>query len=209
MTDYSIMPGYVYRSQPAHHDDRGLTDQAQDEVYQLARDLAEKNGYTNIIDIGCGSGYKLIKYFDQYTTVGIETEPCVSDLRQRYPNKLWHDSGQPEESFNLLNHAADLIICSDVIEHIKDPNQLINYIKTFDFKLLVLSTPDRQVLRDSFPQDYGWAAWQGPPRNLSHVREWTHGEFTDYISPHFNIVTSQHCSQQIECMVFVCEPLPC
>lgn len=43
----------------------------------------------------------------------------------------------------------DLIICSDVIEHIEDPDILLNYIKSFAGKetYIIISTPERDILR--------------------------------------------------------------
>lgn len=199
------MEGYSIRENPGHHDDRSLTDQAQDEVYQFAKEFLNINNFNNIVDIGCGSGFKLIKYFNNHNTIGIETEPCLSQLKITYPNKIWIESGKPEESFSDISYDTDIIICSDVIEHIKDPDQLLKYINTFNYKYLIISTPDRKILRDKFPETYGENSWYGPPKNGSHVREWTFDEFNEYLKLNFSEVKGFHCKKQIECMFFLCQ----
>jgi len=204
MKTYGIMDNYKIRENPGHHDDRSLTDQAQDEVYRFAKDFLNNNKFNNVIDIGCGSGFKLIKYFNDNNTIGIETEPCLSQLKASYPNKIWIENGEPEESFSSFTYDTDLIICVDVIEHIKDPDQLIKYINSFNYKYLIISTPDRKILRDKFPDIYGESSWNGPPKNGSHVREWAFDEFCGYLKSNFSQVKGHHCEKQIECMFFVC-----
>jgi len=194
------MDGYTHNLKPFHFDDSGYTDQSQDEVYSFAHKLLLKNGWSSIVDIGCGSGFKLIKYFDRFETVGVETEPCISHLRKRYPNKIWVDSGEAERSFSTFQKNTDLVICSDVIEHIIDPDRLIAYIKSFTFKQLVISTPDRKMLKDHINE----AAWYGPPINMCHVREWSFEEFNSYLNGHFKNVSGYHCKTQFECMFFTC-----
>ena len=40
-----------------------------------------------VIDVGCGSGWKLVNYLSkEFTTIGIETEPALSFLRRTYPD---------------------------------------------------------------------------------------------------------------------------
>lgn len=203
--NYCIMEKYISRENPLHFDDRFCTDEAQNEVYEFAKKFLNEKNFNTVVDIGCGSGFKLIKYFNENNTIGIETEPCLSQLKEKYPSKTWINSGIPEESFSNFTQNTDIIICSDVIEHIKNPNELINYIKSFKYKYVIISTPDRKILRHSFPEYYGEVSWWGPPKNPNHVREWTFDEFDKYLKLHFKNVQGFHCSKQIECMFFVCE----
>lgn len=58
------------------------------------------------IDVGCGSGWKLVKYLsEEFHTIGIETEPALSFLRKTYPEQVLdfsygtiqerHNNGKP------------------------------------------------------------------------------------------------------------------
>ena len=173
---YHIKRGYTHRKSVPHFDDTALTDEYQKEVYELARLYADKYNYTNILDIGCGSGYKLLHQFPDSNTIGAEVKPTYDFLIKTYPHRKWADIMQP----GSLPAQTDIIICADVIEHIIDPDQLINTIKAIDFKLLFISTPERILTTGKYHY--------GPAYNECHVREWSAAEFHAYISEHFNVL---------------------
>jgi SAM-dependent methyltransferase len=180
--NYFIKQGYIARTSYHHHDDREFEDGSQNEVYEAAYDVTIKNNLTSIADIGCGSGYKLIKYFNAYNTIGYEIEPTLGFLRNKYPDKSWKESmlSSWPDAINV-----DLIICSDVVEHLVDPDDLLNFINRFNFKYLVISTPDRDKL-PSIQQTQ--QSQTGPPVNSAHIREWSFDEFHQYIAEFFEIV---------------------
>ena len=165
-----------------------------------ANELMKKKGFNKVIDIGCGSGYKLIKYLGKYETIGYETEPCISFLRKTYPTNKWINSGEPSSSFNNDNDkTCDLIMSSDVIEHIIDPDELINYMKSFSCNYFLISTPCLEVLIKHF----GRKRYE-QPQNKAHVREWTFDEFKMYLNKHFTVLESYLGKKQIECQWHLC-----
>ena len=173
MDKYCKSLQYQTRIKNNHFDDsENHNDKWQKEVYVYANEIMKKNNFKKIIDIGCGSGYKLIKYLSEFETVGYETEPCITFLREKYPNNKWINSGNPSESFNNFDDKnCDLIMSSDVIEHIVDPDELIKYMKSFSCKYFLISTPCLEVLINNFGRKRF-----DPPVNKAHVREWTFNE---------------------------------
>jgi len=79
--------------------------------------------------------------------------------------------------------ACGLLICADVIDHILDPDRLLDYIDTVPAERIILSTPDRSLM-------YGHRqrGWWGPPHNPWHIREWSFSEFAGYVSARFRII---------------------
>jgi 2-polyprenyl-3-methyl-5-hydroxy-6-metoxy-1,4-benzoquinol methylase len=168
-------------------------DRYQINVYKLAKKVAESEPIKKVADIGCGSGLKLKMYFDNYNIVGYEIESNVLWLRTKYPDNLWIIS-----DFNSTPDKADLVICADVIEHVDNPDELLNFIVKMNPEHIVISTPDRDQLRDKRGRPY-----TGPPNNKHHVREWSFDEFTSYISFYFDIKIhdkiEKECAQVIYC----------
>lgn len=170
--NYFIKDGYQHRLDNKYFDDTANTDGWQKEVYIFAKDVAKKNNFKRIVDIGTGSAYKLLSNFEEFETLGIDVTPTVNWLRKTYPDRNWSDSFEPITGY-------DLLIASDVIEHIPDPDTLLDLIEKSKPKLIVLSTPDRDLLERT-PD--------GPPKNRAHVREWTTPEFYNYINSRFDVL---------------------
>ena len=113
---------------------------------------------------------------NEFNTIGIETEPCYTYLKINYPDRKWLLSGEMEKSFISLYEIknSDVVICSDVIEDIVNPDILVDYLIS---------------LKSKFKEYYGVSLY-GPPNNKCHVREWTMTEFKEYINKKFNILSS-------------------
>lgn len=174
--NYFIKEEYIHRNFYHQFDDTGFTDQYQDAVYKRAKEEFIKNKFNTILDIGCGSGFKLIKYFNDHDTTGLEVEQNLYFLNNKYPNKKWEKSDFSKK----IDKNFDLVICSDVIEHLLNPDELLKFIYEINFNTCVLSTPDREAL-------YG-VNCLGPPENPYHIREWNMQELKQYLENNFKIV---------------------
>lgn len=189
MKTYCIRDGYIHATSIRHFDDRVNEDRWQDEVYKIAKRMLTERDLKSVLDIGTGSGFKLMKYFKDYKTTGMELEPCLSFLKDKYPDRVWLHS-----DFNTpqVYGDHDLIICSDVIEHLEDPDDLMNFLSSLNWKILVLSTPDREYLGQLNSERE-----KGPPWNPCHYREWTKDELIEYLSKHMNVIESTHAGSRV------------
>lgn len=173
---FEIKRGYKHRNNILHYDDINKKEDWQKEVYEFASGYFMQNNFESILDIGCGSAYKLIKHFGAYEFKGVEIEPTLSKLKTTYPQYKWLDINE------IKNISVDLIICADVIEHVKNPEEFLNFIiSNTKFKAIIISTPDRDILHSRFSY--------GPTKNLCHFREWNLKEFKKFMSIFFNVET--------------------
>jgi len=156
-----------------------------------------KNSLSVVIDFGCGSGFKLITYLGCYNTIGYEVESNILSLNNKYPSRNWKKS-----DFSECLVQSDVIICSDVIEHMINPDDLMNYFCKQKFEYLILSTPERDlVYAKTDPENYG------PPRNKAHQREWNKQEFYRYVSKYFNIVEHKITNIEQSTQMVVCKKI--
>jgi len=183
---YCLPEGYVERIGAPQSYDAGGDDTWQREVYETALALARVFGLRNVVDFGCGSGFKLVKNFSgpEFETIGIDLEPAVLLLRQRYPYCDWRVEDDYRQLPLTALSGADLVICSDVIEHIDEPDKLLGRLKLAHHAWFVISTPDRKLL-ERYPK---WGVKMGPPANGCHVREWSFEEFRQYMDGHFEVL---------------------
>lgn len=196
LNNYCISQFYRARTQYHHYDDIA-EDKWQMEVYLHALGLMKKNNFKTIVDIGCGSAYKLVTYFKGYETIGLELPINVEKLKAKYPDKEWRIS----DFSTKPDIITDVVICSDVIEHLVDPDQLLEFIKDIKYKYLVISTPDKNLLYRPWRKGY----W-GPPINEAHIREWNYKEFAKYMSMHFDVIDHRVTNLAQGTQMMICEP---
>jgi 2-polyprenyl-3-methyl-5-hydroxy-6-metoxy-1,4-benzoquinol methylase len=189
---FSIRPGYHHAGNVEFFDDTINKDEWQKGVYELAVRLAGKLDKPLVLDVGCGSAYKLVHMLGQYEISGIEVEPTYLWLRNQYPQHKWFLFDETNPS----SLKAGIVICSDVIEHIEDPDTLLDFLADIDFTYLVLSTPERDTKLGK--NDYG------PPENLAHYREWNQYEFKDYVRNWFNIEEQKILNDKSITQVLIC-----
>jgi len=190
---YEIKAAYYHRRHPKYCDATSRKDEYQKEVYEYALKFSEEKQLKTVLDYGCGSAYKLLKYFKNYEFAGVDIEPTLSWLRKNYPENKWLS---PDELIKNKRN-FEFIICADVIEHISDPNQLIDYLKKLDSKFMVISTPDRDLTDNKYSQI-------GPPLNLAHCREWSFEEFENYISKNFRILDHRIINKEQRTQLILC-----
>jgi methyltransferase family protein len=177
---YKIKAGYVTRAEPAYTvdtDDGGF----QPHVYELAATLGRLAGSHRVIDVGCGKAVKLVKNFHpRCDIVGVDYGENLEVAAALYPFGTWVRADLESDPWQWMQHLGEywrgsVVICSDVIEHLKDPRPMLSGLRVLmDFADVgVLSTPERVLC-------YG-KAHNGPPPNPSHVREWTRVELLELL----------------------------
>ncbi|MEM6460183.1 MAG: class I SAM-dependent methyltransferase, partial [Planctomycetota bacterium] len=142
MGDYFIKDGYEHRTVNATLEEAAgdywtpfrlsLSRHAQFAVYDLAGDIVRREQLTSVIDVGCGLGHKLdelIRPLPSLTSlVGVDQPTCVERSRELFPgiDFVAADFERPAES-GL--GPADLVMSVDVIEHMLDPDLLLDFIR--------------------------------------------------------------------------------
>ncbi len=158
-------------------------------VYRLAAERARMLSPGLVMDIGCGSGDKLVEFFRTAPSrvVGVDQDSAISLAKSRFTGIEWLSGDLDSEQFwtVLTAYRPDLVICSDVIEHLIDPLGLLRRLRTLTGSgLLILSTPDRSRCS---------ANSLGPPGNPRHIREWTADELSRLVeATGFTIVAKHH-----------------
>ncbi len=145
-------------------------------TYLISRKLVKKFNLKSVLDIGCRDANKLMKLIypicnDVY---GIDKEEYFVELcRKKYKvqNFFVDDVESPRSQ---LNRNFDLIICSDITEHLNNPDNLLNYVKKYanNKSVIVFSTPERDLR-------YGKNC--NTPLLDGHIREWNSKEFKTYL----------------------------
>lgn len=168
---------YQSRDVPAYFSDIAAFESDivyQPEIYPVAELLAKGTGRSRIIDVGCGIGRKLAGCSTR-RRVGIDRGVNLDYARANFGDAAeWIETdlenALPEHLLRQIDE-HDVVICSDVIEHLSDPFPLIASLRQCFMQgaLIITSTPDRDLVRG--------VDHRGPPDNPAHVREWNIAEY--------------------------------
>lgn len=151
-------------------------------MYEYASKLAKTKKYGRILDVGCGTGRRIAKYFSDCITIGYDVERIVEYANQYYPTRIWRVCDDfatpPIEEF-------DLVVCINLIHHLPDPNKLMHWLAAVKCKKIIISTCDREVFeRQRMRIDLG------PPMSQYNFREWSFSELENYVKRWF--VVEEH-----------------
>ncbi len=67
---YGIRRGYLYRKTVLLFSDEGNADEYQKEVYAFARSFYDEKELNGVLDVGCGSAFKLLANFQNVPKAG-------------------------------------------------------------------------------------------------------------------------------------------
>jgi SAM-dependent methyltransferase len=133
--------------------------------------------FDSVLDVGCGQGSLLEELrleFPQIKPNGIDISKAAVELaRKRVPDgRFW----ALDIARIALEEKFDLVICSEVLEHIPDDKAVLKNLIKMVNKYLVISSPQGFMRR--FEQDVG------------HVRNYAPGELVQKLkNAGFNIIT--------------------
>lgn len=168
---------YVPRLEMNYFDDKFSLHESiifQPEIYPVVESLLQTTGRQRIVDVGCGVGKKLAEAAAGQK-IGIDFGSNLTHCRSAYPDAatwLEVDLSVPvPDDITAQIGSGDVVVCSDVVEHIPDPRPLLAFLRCCfeQGALVVTSTPERVLVRG--------ADHMGPPPNTAHVREWSIHEY--------------------------------
>jgi len=195
------------KSRPfSYHGSESVSSVYQVEVYKFAKKLIKSHSLKSVLDLGCGLGLKLKAFVAPVCNniVGIDRRKAIEFCQKEHSFGRWYVD-DIENSRLKLKKKFELIISADVIEHLVDPDHLLNYIKRHADKdtLIIISTPEREKLARlgawyrlylslkealSIKKIVYWLKEVmrvkkniGPPEDKAHVREWSFAEFESYL----------------------------
>lgn len=172
---HCIRAGYRHRYTPPTTEGPNQ-DQLHKAVYRTAQSLAQERGVKSVVDIACGSAYKLRVNFKAYDRRGLDSEGKVAALKRRYPNERWDVA----TTASIAGITEELVLCVNVLEKLTWPDQLMALLANSSARYFAFATPDRDILRG--------VSDMGPPRNPAHCREWNMLEFKQFVDQWFAVV---------------------
>lgn len=128
-------------------------------VLEVIKDLA----FDSVLDVGCGTGTLLEDVRDRHPHValfGSDFSPLATEITAR--NLPGAETAVLDLVEGPLPRRFDLVLCTDVVEHIEDDQTAINSIAAMTGKYALISTLQGRM--------------RPVEKNVGHVRNYAYGE---------------------------------
>jgi SAM-dependent methyltransferase len=146
-------------------------------IRRILKDIIRPLEIESVLDIGCGQGSLLQELCVEFPSIkpyGVDISKSAVELAiQRVPNgRFWVSdiSQQP------LNEKYDLVVCSEVLEHIPDDITTIQNLRQMTDKYLLISAPQGRMRRFE--------------RKVGHVRNYAPGELVKKLEENGFVIVS-------------------
>lgn len=134
-----------------------------------------------ILDVGCGEGFTLIKL--KHAKVGKRLEGIDnSDEALKIGKKIYPQLDiKKGEVYKLpyKNNSFDLLTCTEVLEHLREPEKALSELKRVTNKYMLLSVPNEpffilaNLLRGKYLRTFG--------NHPDHINHWTALSFKKFL----------------------------
>lgn len=156
--------------------------------YKNISDLLQSINYNSLIDLGCGEGFLLQSNSDivsgkECYAMDLDPEE-LKDAERNIP--FCHLFEASIYNVPKDDEFVDLVICTEVLEHLEDPEKALKEIHRLGSKYAILSVPREPLWRIlNMVRGKYWSAMGNPP---DHINHWNPRQFKRLVSKHFELI---------------------
>lgn len=146
-----------------------------------------------VLDVGCGEGFTLKKLEEKKIgkrNEGIDYSAEAIKIGKKIYPELALSKGDVYK-LQYEDNSFDLVICTEVLEHLTDPAKAVEEMKRVSAKYIVFSVPNEpffilaNFLRGKYLKNLG--------NHPEHINHWTMWGFEKFLKSHgLTVVKSRH-----------------
>lgn len=159
-----------------------------DAFHRCIFEFVQRAGPEKVLDAGCGEGfgvYDLARRDPSLSLTGIDLDgEAVAYARARFGAIATFEQGTILD-LPYENGARDLVLCSEVLEHLSAPGRAVAELKRVARTHVLITVP----LEPFFWMLNRLAQWLGLSDDPGHVQYWDHDAFRTFILDHFDAAT--------------------
>jgi len=157
----------------------------------LIKEIRELNP-KSILDVGCGEGFTLEKLRERNIgdqLEGVDFLDLAIELGKKEHPKLNLKTGSIYD-LDYKDNSFDVVICSEVLEHIDDPAKGLKELVRVSKKYCVLSVPNEPIfmlgnlLRGKNISRFG--------NDIEHINHWTFWQFNTFVRTKLEVKKELH-----------------
>ncbi|MFQ6018436.1 MAG: class I SAM-dependent methyltransferase [Kiloniellaceae bacterium] len=186
-TEPPVIAGNVY---PKYHTRNPIARRLVAGFLAAFRELTDLSGAENVLEVGCGEGFLSgILAAPGRRIRGIDISPAVIEIARRNPDLAARDIAFEVASvydLDPLADAAELVICCEVLEHLKEPERALGLLAKLASPYLLVSVPREplwrilNIMRGRYLADFG--------NTPGHLQHWSRRSFLGSLARYVDIV---------------------
>ncbi|HUV12088.1 MAG TPA: methyltransferase domain-containing protein [Acidobacteriota bacterium] len=152
------------------------------------RGLVSEVQGTSFLEVGCGEG-NLLKLISNWRP---DVWCCGIDLSENLFNEEIRSSpriclsAQSACRLAFPDNSFDLVIASEILEHLEDPELALKEVSRISRKHVILSVPREPIWRAMNVARFAY--WKDLGNTPGHLQHWSSPQFVGLVSKHFKIV---------------------
>jgi len=148
------------------------------------KDLKPKS----ILDVGCGEGFTLERLRKQKIGVkleGIDYLKTAIDIGRKIHPELTLRQGTAY-ALPYRDNSFDVVICSEVLEHLEFPDKALEELQRVTKKYAVLSVPNEPIFMISnFLRGKNWSRFGN---DIEHINHWSTETFKKFVEAAMTVI---------------------
>ena len=150
------------------------------EMLQQLHEEGQMCSPVRVLDAGCGEGFfasQIKERFSEWNVVGLDgAEEAIRIAKRTVPDIEFHVGNIYEMPFE--DKVFDIVVCSEVLEHLEYPEKAVEELKRVANKGLLLSVPHEPFFRlGNFFALHNISTLGNP---IDHINHWSYQGFQDF-----------------------------
>lgn len=155
-------------------------------ILQLLKQITEENTHMffwkkiTLLDAGCGEGFvteQIKQCFPEWNITGIDGALEAVLFARKHIKGVYFEVGNLY-SLDFPDRAFDIVVCSEVLEHLNDPKQALKELKRVSKTALLLTVPHEPWFRLGNLLSFHNVMRFGDP--VDHINHWSFSGFRQF-----------------------------
>lgn len=153
--------------------------------FEKLGESVEETGCTTLLDAGCGEGFVadfLSKRLPDLKVTGVDiNSEAIEFAKEHFGDEAVFRTGSVYK-LPFSDNSFDTVLCSEVLEHLDDPNRAVSELKRVARDYVVITVPHEPY----FQWLNNISQWLHLGPDCAHVNFWTSNTFQAFISAYFD-----------------------
>lgn len=157
--------------------------------HDAMHDMIIRTGVEEIHEVGCGEGHLSVSLAKQgmKITASDFSEQVIRIARDNARKAQVNIRFKVASIYDLTSlDAANLVLCSEVLEHLDNPSRAISILQDLANPFLIVSVPNEPLWRFLNMARFSYIGRLG--NTPGHIQHWSRKTFLQFLSPHFDVI---------------------